>query len=83
MEEPTPSRMLRGEDVLADPLVRELLGLRTVALLATIWDETGSGAELAVRDAGAALPLERTASRRPAGGGDAGRALSPAAPTWR
>ena len=82
--------------------MRELLGLRTAALLATvepdgvpyaalrffperatIWDETGSGAALAVRDAGAALPLEPTASRRPAGGGDAGRAPSPAAPTWR
>lgn len=36
MEEPTPSRALRGEAVLEDPLVRRLLGLRTVALLATV-----------------------------------------------
>lgn len=36
MEEPTPSRDLRGAAVLADPLVRELLSLRTVATLATL-----------------------------------------------
>jgi PPOX class probable F420-dependent enzyme len=33
---PTPSRLLEGKDVLADPLVRELLELRLVAVLGTI-----------------------------------------------
>jgi PPOX class probable F420-dependent enzyme len=33
---PTPSRELRGADVLADPLVHELLELRLVAVLATL-----------------------------------------------
>ena len=33
--EPTPSRELKGAAVLADPLVRELLELRLVAVLAT------------------------------------------------
>ncbi len=57
MEEPTPSRSLRGEAVLEDPLVRELLDLRTVALLATaepdgvpyvvpMWHAAGEGCVL-------------------------------------
>ena len=33
---PSPSRLLEGADVLADPLVRELLAARLVAVLATI-----------------------------------------------
>jgi PPOX class probable F420-dependent enzyme len=33
---PAPSRLLEGPAVLADPLARELLGLRLVAVLATI-----------------------------------------------
>jgi PPOX class probable F420-dependent enzyme len=33
---PEAARLLRGADVLADPLVRELLGRRLVAVLATI-----------------------------------------------
>jgi PPOX class probable F420-dependent enzyme len=36
---PEPARLLRGADVLADPLVRELLGKRLVAVLATIGPE--------------------------------------------
>lgn len=36
MAEPVPSRHLRGDAVLADPLVRELLGRRLVATLATV-----------------------------------------------
>ena len=35
MSDPAPSRRLSGEDVLGDPLVRELLGARLVAVLAT------------------------------------------------
>jgi PPOX class probable F420-dependent enzyme len=34
--EPAPSRALRGSAVLADPLVRELLGLRLIAVLGTV-----------------------------------------------
>jgi PPOX class probable F420-dependent enzyme len=34
--EPAPSRLLEGAAVLADPLVRELLGLRLVAVLGTV-----------------------------------------------
>jgi PPOX class probable F420-dependent enzyme len=33
---PAPSRLLEGADVLADPLLRELLGERLVAVLATV-----------------------------------------------
>jgi PPOX class probable F420-dependent enzyme len=33
---PTPSRRKRGDDVLGDPLVRELLGARLIANLATL-----------------------------------------------
>ena len=33
---PSPSRLLVGSAVLADPLVRELLGLRLIAVLGTI-----------------------------------------------
>lgn len=36
MAEPAPSRELRGAAILADPLVRELLALRLVAVLATL-----------------------------------------------
>jgi PPOX class probable F420-dependent enzyme len=36
MSEPTPSRSLRGEAVLADPLVQELLAMRLVAVLTTL-----------------------------------------------
>ena len=36
MSEPTPSRELRGEAILADPLVAELLEARLVAVLATL-----------------------------------------------
>ena len=36
LSEPAPSRALRGEEVLADPLVRELLGLRLIAVLGTV-----------------------------------------------
>jgi PPOX class probable F420-dependent enzyme len=36
---PEPARLLRGAAVLADPLVRELLGKRLVAVLATIGPE--------------------------------------------
>jgi PPOX class probable F420-dependent enzyme len=35
VSDPTPSRSLRGADVLADPLVRELLDARLVGVLAT------------------------------------------------
>ena len=35
MNHPTPSRLLRGPHVLADPLVQELLASRLVAVLAT------------------------------------------------
>ena len=33
---PAPARLLRGDEVLADPLVAELVGLRLVAVLGTI-----------------------------------------------
>jgi len=33
---PSPSRIVRGEEIYADPLVRELLELRLVAVLATL-----------------------------------------------
>jgi PPOX class probable F420-dependent enzyme len=36
---PEPARLLRGAAVVADPLVRELLGKRLVAVLATIGPE--------------------------------------------
>lgn len=36
MSQPTPSRVVDQGDVLAEPLVRELLGARLVAVLATI-----------------------------------------------
>lgn len=36
---PEHARLLRGDEVLADPLVRELLGKRLVAVLATIGPE--------------------------------------------
>jgi PPOX class probable F420-dependent enzyme len=36
MTEPTPSRRLRGEAILHDPLVRELLQARLVGVLATL-----------------------------------------------
>ena len=36
MSDPTPSRELRGNAVLADPLVRELLAMRLVGVLATL-----------------------------------------------
>jgi PPOX class probable F420-dependent enzyme len=35
VSEPTPSRLLRGADVLADPLVRSLVDARLVCVLAT------------------------------------------------
>lgn len=35
MGEPTPSRVVRGASVFEEPLVRELLGLRLIAVLAT------------------------------------------------
>ena len=38
---PAPSRLLRGQAILADPLVRELLAVRLVAVLATL-DADGS-----------------------------------------
>lgn len=41
MAEPPPNRTLRGADVLDDPLVRELLDARLVAVLATV-DADGS-----------------------------------------
>ena len=36
MSEPTPSRSLRGAEILADPLVRELLEARLIAVLTTL-----------------------------------------------
>jgi PPOX class probable F420-dependent enzyme len=36
VSDPTPSRTHRGEAILADPLVAELLGLRVVGVLATL-----------------------------------------------
>jgi PPOX class probable F420-dependent enzyme len=36
VSEPTPSRSLRGQAILTDPLVRELLSARLVGVLATI-----------------------------------------------
>ena len=36
MSQPSPSRLLRGADVFADPLVEELLELRLVGVLATV-----------------------------------------------
>ena len=36
MDAPTPSRTLRGEEILHDPLIRELVEARLIAILSTL-----------------------------------------------